>query len=101
MGRDTERPRTMVNSFVWTAEEAKYLKAVLQWQDAPPNPEEERRMRVAAAEEAERSRQQVAGDFRVLVIGARGTGKTSILTRVCIWRFLFCCLCSRSGMGCR
>ncbi|KAK4200666.1 hypothetical protein QBC40DRAFT_264814 [Triangularia verruculosa] len=25
----------MVASFVWTAEEAKYLKAVLRWQDAP------------------------------------------------------------------
>ena len=85
MRRDTERRRTMVNSFVWTAEEAKYLKAVLRWQDAPPNPEEERRLRAAAAaEEAERTKNkpQPAGEFRVLVIGARGTGKTSILTRV-------------------
>ncbi|KAK0643120.1 P-loop containing nucleoside triphosphate hydrolase protein [Cercophora newfieldiana] len=70
----------MVNSFVWTAEEAKYLKAVLRWQDAPPNPEEERRLRVAAAEK-EAERRKPAGEFRVLVIGARGTGKTSILTR--------------------
>jgi GTPase SAR1 family protein len=74
----------MVNSFVWTAEEAKYLKAVLRWQDAPPNPEEERRLRAAAAEkEAERNKRQPAGEFRVLVIGARGVGKTSVLTRVC------------------
>ncbi|KAK0613481.1 P-loop containing nucleoside triphosphate hydrolase protein [Immersiella caudata] len=74
----------MVNSFVWTAEEAKYLKAVLRWQDAPPNPEEERRLRAAAAaeKEAERNKRQPAGEFRVLVIGARGVGKTSILTRL-------------------
>jgi len=72
----------MVNSFVWTPEEAKFLKAVLRWQDSP-TAEEERRVR-AAAQEAERKRRKPAGEFRILVIGARGAGKTSILTRVCI-----------------
>ncbi|KAK3360099.1 P-loop containing nucleoside triphosphate hydrolase protein [Lasiosphaeria hispida] len=72
----------MVNSFVWTADEAKYLKAVLRWQDTP----EDEKTRAAAAaaaatEAAERRRRQPAGEFRILVIGARGSGKTSILTR--------------------
>ncbi|KAK3373403.1 P-loop containing nucleoside triphosphate hydrolase protein [Lasiosphaeria ovina] len=98
----------MVNSVVWTAEEAKYLKALLRWQDAAPprRPEDERRPRTAAAapvtaSEVERRRQkqqqseqvprpipqsqqksqQPVGEFRVLVVGARGTGKTAILTR--------------------
>ncbi len=63
-------------SFVWTDEEASYLKAVLRWQDTPPDAEKRK-----AAAEAER-RKKTAGEFRVLVIGAKGTGKTSILTRV-------------------
>lgn len=83
MALDIQRRRTMVNSFVWTAEEAKYLKAVLRWQDAPANPEEEQRLRAAAAavEEAERNKRKPVGEFRILVIGAKGVGKTSILTR--------------------
>lgn len=79
------RQNTMVNSFVWTAEEAKYLKAVLRWQDSASASEKDERRKAAAAavaDEAERRRQQPsAGEFRVLVIGARGSGKTSILTR--------------------
>ncbi|KAK0719669.1 P-loop containing nucleoside triphosphate hydrolase protein [Lasiosphaeris hirsuta] len=71
----------MVNSFVWTADEAKYLKAILRWQE----PEDEKTRAAAAAAAAEaaerRRRQQPAGEFRILVIGARGSGKTSILTR--------------------
>ncbi|KAH8881542.1 P-loop containing nucleoside triphosphate hydrolase protein [Thozetella sp. PMI_491] len=61
-------------SFVWTDEEADYLKAVLRWQDAP----EEAKRKLAV--DAER-RKKTAGEFRILVIGAKGTGKTSILTR--------------------
>ncbi|EAQ92411.1 predicted protein [Chaetomium globosum CBS 148.51] len=72
----------MVNSLVWSPEEAKYLKAIFHWQEAEPSLEEERRRR--QAEEDERKRQEErkpAGEFRVLVIGGRGTGKTAILTR--------------------
>ncbi|KAK0728566.1 hypothetical protein B0T26DRAFT_637688 [Lasiosphaeria miniovina] len=86
----------MVNSVVWTAEEAKYLKALLRWQDAAPprHPEDDRRPRTAAAapvtasemerrrQKQQQSEQQPVGEFRVLVVGARGTGKTAILTRV-------------------
>ncbi|GAB1313946.1 Ras-related and estrogen-regulated growth inhibitor-like protein [Madurella fahalii] len=78
----------MVNSFVWTPEEAKYLKAVLRWQASAPSDDEKRRRLGTTAEEdaARRKRQQQgqekpAGEFRVLVVGGRGTGKTAILTR--------------------
>lgn len=80
----------MVNSFVWTPEEAKYLKAVLRWQASASSDDEKRRRLGTAAEEdaARRRHQQVqekpAGEFRVLVVGGRGTGKTAILTRVSI-----------------
>ena len=73
----------MVNSLVWSLEEAKYLKAIFHWQETDPALEEKRRRQ--QAEEDERKRQQEqkpAGEFRVLVIGGRGTGKTAILTRV-------------------
>ncbi|KAK4190618.1 ras-related and estrogen-regulated growth inhibitor-like protein [Podospora australis] len=79
----------MVNSFLWTPEEATYLKAVLRWQDdAPAASEQDRKRRRQQAEEAEWRRKQEllsqekpAGEFRVLVIGGKGTGKSSILTR--------------------
>ncbi len=63
-------------SFVWTDEEASYLQAVLRWQDT--SPEEEKRKLAADAER----RKRTAGEFRILVVGAKGSGKTSILTRV-------------------
>ncbi|KAK4156247.1 ras-related and estrogen-regulated growth inhibitor-like protein [Chaetomidium leptoderma] len=71
----------MVNSLlVWSAEEAKYLKAIFRWQETADDDKRRRQ-----AEEAERRQQQEqqkpAGEFRVLVIGGRGTGKTAILTR--------------------
>jgi transcriptional regulator with AAA-type ATPase domain len=79
----------MVNSLVWTAEEAKFLKAVLRWQASAPPSEDEKRRRLWAEEDAMRRRRQQqqaqakpVGEFRVLVIGGRGTGKTAILTRV-------------------
>ncbi|KXX81789.1 Ras-related and estrogen-regulated growth inhibitor-like protein [Madurella mycetomatis] len=77
----------MVNSFVWTPEEAKYLKAVLRWQASASSDDEKRRqLGTTAEEDAARRRQQQgqekpAGEFRVLVVGGRGTGKTAILTR--------------------
>lgn len=73
----------MVNSLVWTPEEAKYLKAIFRWQESTTAVDDEKRRR--QAEEAARRREQEqkpAGEFRVLVIGGRGTGKTAILTRV-------------------
>ena len=63
-------------SFVWTDEEASFLKAVLRWQDR-----EAEAARRKAAIEAER-RKKTVGEFRILVVGAKGCGKTSLLTRV-------------------
>ncbi|KAK3945916.1 P-loop containing nucleoside triphosphate hydrolase protein [Diplogelasinospora grovesii] len=76
----------MVNSFVWTDEEAKYLKAVLKWQD--PAGDDKRRSRLSQfpkptpAPTADITQEKaIVGEFRILVIGAKGVGKTSILTR--------------------
>ena len=63
-------------SFVWSDEEASFLKAVLRWQDR-----EAEATRRKAAIEAER-RKKTVGEFRILVVGAKGSGKTSLLTRV-------------------
>ncbi|KAK3325445.1 P-loop containing nucleoside triphosphate hydrolase protein [Apodospora peruviana] len=120
----------MVNSFVWTDEETKYLKAVFKWKEDEVPPltaaQDERREggggsvgvgvggggrlllrhRAIAHQEVVVGRdnesdvkksptitttttteqlmeqpQKPAGEFRILVIGAKGTGKTSILTR--------------------
>lgn len=72
----------MVNSLVWTAEEAKYLKAIFNWQETTSCDDDERRR--CEQEEALRRKQQQkpAGEIRILVVGGRGTGKTAILTRV-------------------
>jgi hypothetical protein len=80
----------MVNSLVWTAEEAKYLKAVLRWHDSTSDEKRARRAEEEASRRRRRQQEQEkpAGEFRVLVIGARGTGKTAILTRVRIFPLL-------------
>jgi hypothetical protein len=81
-------PSKMVNSVVWTPEEAKYLKAIFRWQETTTPVDDEKRRRQAedAARRREQQRQleqqKPAGELRVLVIGGRGTGKTALLTRV-------------------
>ncbi|KAK4669263.1 uncharacterized protein QC763_201393 [Podospora pseudopauciseta] len=91
----------MVASFVWTAEEAKYLKAVLRWQDAPSSdddatatrPRQPRRRPPpppqATIQLPSQNRRQPqekedhppSGELRVLVLGAKGAGKSSLLSR--------------------
>lgn len=74
-----------MGSYVFSDEEAQYLKRVLSWQDSNNPRREEARRRAALANrqiEAEERREKPVGEFRVLVIGAKGTGKTAILTRV-------------------
>ncbi|KAK4657835.1 hypothetical protein QC762_201393 [Podospora pseudocomata] len=91
----------MVASFVWTAEEAKYLKAVLRWQDAPSSdddatatrPRQPRRRPPppprATIQLSSQNRRQPqekedhppSGELRVLVLGAKGAGKSSLLSR--------------------
>jgi GTPase SAR1 family protein len=62
------------NSIVWSEEETRYLKALLTFN---PGTEEEAKRKKVVEEQ-----QQPVGEFRVLFIGAKGCGKTSILTKV-------------------
>lgn len=66
----------IMGSMHWTDEESRYLKAIFTWQDR--SNEEKAAARKAAAE----AKKHAVGEFRILVIGAKGTGKTSILTKV-------------------
>ncbi|KAL2196459.1 hypothetical protein P885DRAFT_61056 [Corynascus similis CBS 632.67] len=70
----------MVNSIVWSVEEAKYLKAIFRWQEISSSDEESQKAAKAAERQRQRE-QKPAGEFRVLVLGGRGTGKTALLTR--------------------
>ncbi|KAM7217915.1 ras-related and estrogen-regulated growth inhibitor-like protein, partial [Rhypophila decipiens] len=91
----------MVNSFVWTDEEAKYFKAVLKWKEKEAAPtslnsddtssskpegnngisQQHSDRRTEQETEPSQQKPAAAGELRILVIGAKGTGKTSILTR--------------------
>ncbi|KAJ9165369.1 p-loop containing nucleoside triphosphate hydrolase protein [Coniochaeta hoffmannii] len=71
-------------SYVFSDEEAQYLKRVLSWQNSDNPLREAARRRAALANrqiEAEEKREKPVGEFRILVIGAKGTGKTAMLTR--------------------
>lgn len=76
-----------MGSYVFSDEEARYLKAVLRWQDSNNPRREDARRRAAVANreiEAEERREKPVGEFRILVIGAKGVGKTALLTRVSV-----------------
>jgi hypothetical protein len=64
-------------SMIFSDDEAKYLRAVLNWQEKPPD--DKRAGWMLGLRGPER---KPAGEFRVLVIGAKGVGKTSILKKV-------------------
>jgi polynucleotide 5'-kinase involved in rRNA processing len=75
-----------MGSHAFSDEEAQYLKRILSWQDNTNPRREAARRRAALANrqiEAEEKREKPVGEFRIVVIGAKGTGKTAILTRVC------------------
>ena len=76
---DRRPSRATLGSMHWSDEESKFLKAVFTWQDEPTVEE------LAALRREAEAKKKVVGEFRVLVIGAKGTGKTSILTRVGIY----------------
>ncbi|CAK7227388.1 hypothetical protein SBRCBS47491_006552 [Sporothrix bragantina] len=66
-----------MGSMVWTSDEARYLKAIFSWQDRFDDEQDGgNRVQTAAA-------RACVGDFRVLMIGAKGVGKTALLTRFC------------------
>lgn len=63
---------------IFSDEEASYLRAVLKWQEKPP--EDKRASWMLGLRMPEKKKP--VGEFRILVIGAKGVGKTSILTKV-------------------
>lgn len=62
---------------IFSDEEVKYLRAVLKWQEKPPDDNRASWMLGLRMPE-----KKPVGEFRVLVIGAKGVGKTSILKKV-------------------
>jgi SpoVK/Ycf46/Vps4 family AAA+-type ATPase len=73
-----------LDSIVWTEEETHYLRAVMSWESMRPEDIDKRRRRKEIHRVMSRPAvpKPPVGEFRILVIGAKGTGKTSILTRV-------------------
>jgi hypothetical protein len=77
----------VVNSLVFSPEEAKYLKAIFRWTETSSPSDDPDEWRRRQEEEDEKKRQQLlqqkpAGELRILVIGAKGTGKSALLTWV-------------------
>ena len=64
---------------VWTDEERRYLRRLLS-HDFSPSSDEARR--TPLGDRTAQDDRKPAGEFKVLVLGAKGTGKTSVLTRV-------------------
>ncbi|KAI1501503.1 P-loop containing nucleoside triphosphate hydrolase protein [Biscogniauxia marginata] len=65
-----------MGSMVWSEEEARYFRALLSWDPSK------------AVDDSVKTpsllhKKPHAGEFRVLIIGAKGCGKTSLLTRFC------------------
>jgi GTPase SAR1 family protein len=78
-----------MGSYVFTDEEASYLKAVLNWQeprDSSPVAAKRRlrpaKLHLEVKPKQEEATTQPVSQLRVLVLGAKGTGKTSILNKV-------------------
>ncbi|KAL8393021.1 hypothetical protein RB595_002998 [Gaeumannomyces hyphopodioides] len=77
----------MVGSMQWTEEETRYLRAILTWQAKPDNKRASSRPSSLAMTEKQDEMKKPVGNLRILVVGAEGCGKTSILTRLCIDAF--------------
>ena len=71
-----------MGSTVWTDEESQYIKAMLNWKEKPEPLDSARSSRVIGSAPETAIAKQPVGEFRILVIGAKGVGKTSIITRV-------------------
>lgn len=67
--------RLTMASMIFSDDEAKYLRAVLKWQEK--NPDDNRASWMLGLRAP-----KPVGEFRILVIGAKGVGKTSILKKV-------------------
>lgn len=77
MTRPEGSPESII---VWTEEEKRYLRRLLS-HDFLSSSDELRRARTNRHMNGAPAKKPVA-EFRILVIGAKGTGKTSLLTRV-------------------
>lgn len=67
----------------WTEEETRYLRAILTWQAKSDNKRASSRLSsLGTTEEQDGLTKKPVGNLRILVAGAEGCGKTSILTRV-------------------
>ncbi|KAL8358525.1 hypothetical protein RB598_003006 [Gaeumannomyces tritici] len=66
----------------WTEEETRYLRAILTWQAKPDHNRASLRNSTLALTEKQDEMKKPVGNLRILVVGAEGCGKTSILTRV-------------------
>ncbi|KAL1844681.1 hypothetical protein VTK73DRAFT_2042 [Phialemonium thermophilum] len=70
-----------MSSLIFSDEEAKYVQAMLGWQDAADDTGRRQLDGSAPDARAKTTKNPAVGEFRILVVGAKGTGKTSILTR--------------------
>ncbi|KAI0152925.1 P-loop containing nucleoside triphosphate hydrolase protein [Xylariaceae sp. FL1272] len=68
-----------MSSIVWSDEEKRYFRALLSWQ---PSMADEH-----VSKDQHAPKLPVAGEFRILILGSQGVGKTAILTRFCKRRF--------------
>lgn len=84
----SSRRRTLISSFVFTPEEAKYLKAVLRWNAAPEDTPSQRRPQAPAPSPPPHAPPPPppppnnTPQLRLLILGAPSVGKTTLLNRV-------------------
>ncbi|TLD13580.1 uncharacterized protein PgNI_03343 [Pyricularia grisea] len=83
-----------MGSMQWTDEEANYLKAIFTWQEIHGDDRiSDRTSRLSQFEAQNRrstnvkSEGKTESDFRVLIVGTKGCGKTSVLTRFALDAF--------------
>lgn len=88
MSTKSSRRRTLISSFVFTPEEAKYLKAVLRWNAAPEDTPSQRRPQAPAPSPPQHAPPPPppppnnTPQLRLLILGAPSVGKTTLLNRV-------------------
>lgn len=84
----SSRRRTLISSFVFTPEEAKYLKAVLRWNAAPEDTPSQRRPQAPTPSPPQHAPPPPppppnnTPQLRLLILGAPSVGKTTLLNRV-------------------
>ncbi|SPN97275.1 uncharacterized protein DNG_00789 [Cephalotrichum gorgonifer] len=85
VARGADSPESII---VWTEEEKRYLRRMLSLDFLSSGEEIRRALTVRRMNGAGLgAARKPAGEFRILVLGAKGTGKTSLLTRICHNRF--------------